>query len=72
MLDINKKASPPLVIECIEEEKTVWLLSFNGPNPSEEDAIELSQSHCFWLYEKIMNIDPNLLNSAMEKSSHST
>jgi hypothetical protein len=72
MLDINKKVSPPLVIECIEEEKTVWLLSFNGPNPSEEDAIELNQSQCFWLYEKIMNIDPNLLNSAMEKSSHST
>lgn len=72
MLDINKKASPPLVIECIEEEKTVWLLSFNGPNPSEEDAIELSQSQCFWLLDKIMNIDPNLLNSAMEKSSHST
>lgn len=71
MLDINKKASPPLVIECIEEEKTVWLLSFNGPNPNEEDAIELSQSQCFWLYEKIMNIDPNLLNSAMEEFSHS-
>lgn len=71
MLDINKKASPPLVIECIEEEKTVWLLSFNGPNPSEEDAIELSQSQCFWLLDKIMNIDPNFVHKTKEICLHS-
>jgi len=66
-----KNSSPPLVIESIETEGTVWTLSFNGPNPDENDAIELTQEQCFWLLDRIMNIDPNLLDSAKEKYLHS-
>lgn len=57
-----KNSSPPLVIESIEAEGTVWMLSFNGSNPDENDAIELTKEQCFWLFDKIMNIDHNPKN----------
>ncbi|HFD2155532.1 TPA: hypothetical protein ACF2EP_003780, partial [Acinetobacter baumannii] len=61
-----KNSSPPLVIELIEAEGTVWMLSFNGSNPDENDAIELTKEQCFWLFDKIMNIDPNLFYKTKE------
>ena len=69
--DGNQVTSPPVVIEQIGEEKTQWLLSFNGHNPNERESIELTSDQCFWLLDKIMSIDPNLLNNAKEKYSHS-
>ena len=71
MTSRTKKSSPPLVIESIGSNGTTWMLSFNGPNPEEEDAIELTQSQCYWLLDKIMNIDPNLFDNAKEKFLHS-
>ena len=58
----TEKSSPPLVIESIGSNGTTWMLSFNGPNPEEEDAIELTKSQCYWLLDKIMNIDHNPKN----------
>lgn len=66
MTSTIKKSSPPLVIESIGTEGTTWMLSFNGPNPDEDDAIELTQDQCFWLLDKIMNIDPNLFYKTKE------
>ena len=71
MTSRTEKTSPPLVVESIGAEGTTWMLSFNGPNPDEDDAIELTQSQCFWLFDKIMNIDPSLFDSAKEKFLHS-
>lgn len=63
----KNKTSPPLVIESVEETGSKWLISFNGPNPNEGDAVELPKEMCFWLLDKIMNIDPNLFCNAKEK-----
>lgn len=57
--------SPPVVIES-QGDQLQWFLSFGGHNPTEEDSIELTEKQCFWLLDKIMNIDPNLLSNAME------
>ena len=67
----NQMVSPPIVIEHIDETETKWFLSFNGHNPDENESIELTSEQCFWLLDKIMNIDPNFLNSAKAKYLHS-
>ena len=57
-------ASPPVVIEVPTKERTLWLLSFGGSNPQEDECIELTEAQCFWLEQKIMNICPSLLAHA--------
>lgn len=58
--------SPPVVVEVPMEERTVWLLSFGGSNPQEDECIELTMDQCFWLEGKIMSIDPSLFERARE------
>ncbi|EPF73809.1 hypothetical protein [Acinetobacter rudis] len=67
----NQVTSPPVVIKHVGEEKTQWFLSFNGHNPSESESIELTSDQCFWLLDKVMSIDPNLLSNAKGKYLHS-
>ncbi len=55
--------SPPVVIES-QGDQLQWFLSFGGYNPDESESIELTQDQCFWLLDKIMNIDPNLFCNA--------
>ena len=54
----------PIVIEDVLEDKIEWLLSFSGSNPEKDDCINLTKDQCFWLKDKIMNIDPNLLRQS--------
>ena len=61
--------SPPVVIES-QGDQLQWFLSFGGYNPDESESIELTQDQCFWLLDKIMNIDPNLFCNAMEIYLH--
>lgn len=63
--------SPPIVIEVPTGDHTVWLLSFSGSNPTEEECIELTEAQCFWLEKQIMNIDPNLFERAREIAKYS-
>ncbi len=58
--------SPPVVIEVPTKNGTIWLLSFDGSNPQENECIELTEAQCFWLEQKIMNIDPSLFERARE------
>ena len=58
--------NPPVVVEVPTEARTLWFLSFGGSNPEEDECIELTEAQCFWLENKIMNIDPNLLERAKE------
>jgi hypothetical protein len=59
-------ANPPVVIEEHTKDRTIWLLSFGGSNPKENECIELSEAQCFWLEQQIMSIDPSLLERARE------
>ncbi len=60
------KVSPPVVIEVPAKDRTIWLLSFGGSNPQEDECIELTKAQCFWLEQQIMSIDPSLLERARE------
>ena len=57
-------SSPPVVVEILTENGTIWLLSFGGSNPKEDECIALTETQCFWLENQIMSIDPNLLEHA--------
>ena len=58
--------NPPIVVEVPNKDKTLWLLSFGGSNPNENECIELTEAQCFWLERQIMSIDPSLFNRARE------
>lgn len=60
----------PTVIESIGADRTAWLLSFDGPNPNKDEAIELTKDQCFWLLDKIKNSGPNFLSKTKETSVH--
>jgi len=62
----NTLVSPPILVEVHLKDRVAWLLSFGGPNPEPEDSIELSYEQASWLYDKIMNIDPNLYARAKD------
>lgn len=70
---INTVISPPVVIEeqAAYENRTAWLLSFGGSNPTPDMCIELTEKQCWWLHEMIMRIDPNLFERAKEKFLYS-
>ena len=61
--------NPPVVIEVPIEDRTIWLLSFGGSNPEEDECIELTKTQCFWMEDKIMSIDPSLFERARRLSS---
>lgn len=56
----NQMISPPIATKLIGETCTKWLLYFNGHDPYENELIKLMSNECFWLLDKIMNIDPSL------------
>ena len=58
--------NPPVVIEVPTKNKTIWLLSFGGSNPQEDECIELTEAQCFRLERMIMSIDPSLFERARE------
>jgi len=58
--------SPPIVVEMPTDAGTIWLLSFGGSNPEDDECIELTETKCFWLENQIMSIDPNLWERAKE------
>lgn len=58
LVSISDSTSPPMVIKDYGPDKVTWLLSFAGPNPEADERIELPEKQCWWLYEKIMKIDP--------------
>lgn len=65
----DMKTSPPVVEEVHLEDRVVWLLSFSGSNPKDDQAtddkcIELTKDQCLWLQETIMNIDQDLFERA--------
>ena len=60
----NRSIALPVVLEVIEDEPK-WFLSFNGYNPHESEAIELSKDQCFWLLDRITNIVPNCEDKTM-------
>lgn len=65
--------SPPIVIEdqSSHPARIAWLLSFGGSNPTADMCIELTESQCWWLYEMIMRIDPNLFLRAKDMQLNS-
>lgn len=68
-----KTVSPPLVVGPAEtDNKTVWLLSFGGFNPTKEECIELTEEQCWWLEDMIMRIDPNLFERARKMEQNPT